>query len=115
MWNTAVGRGGNEWKSRCGIALICRPQPTFTTISWSQQVPLDLLVTMVLSVHDESARIVDTHFCAETTNFASRFEPNRALFEVMISNPYSWKKFFPMVYNMSMFGVICKKSYVFQD
>ena len=39
--------------------------------SWPKQVPLDLLIKMLPSIHNESARIVGTLFCAETTNFAS--------------------------------------------
>ena len=36
-------------------------------------------------------------------------------FDVTISNPYSWKKILSKVYNMSMFEVISKKSYIFRD
>ena len=53
-----------------------------TTVEWQspaifhsraryQKIPLDLLVIMVLSVHEKSARIINTLFCAEMTNFTS--------------------------------------------
>ena len=53
---------------------------TPTTGSWSQQVLLGLLILMVPFVRDKSAQIVGTLFHAKTKNFASRSEPNGALF-----------------------------------
>ena len=67
--------GGGAWLA-CGGAmpLILGGRSPFSneldSSSWSQQVPLDLVVIMVSSIHDENARIVGTHFCAKATNFA---------------------------------------------
>ena len=52
-----------------GIALPS--SATLTFVFGCQLVPLSLLVTMVPSVRDDSARIVGTLFYAEMTNFAS--------------------------------------------
>ena len=56
------------------------PLAIFTTVSWSQQVSLDLLVTMVPFIHDKSVRIVGMYFCDEATNFVSGSELNGAFF-----------------------------------
>ena len=76
-------RRWQQWQqveSRRFLALLRCPPATFTAISRSQQVHLDLLVKMVPSITDKSARIVDTHFCTKTGNFASGSEPNKTLF-----------------------------------
>ena len=49
-------------------------------ISGCQSIPLGLLVIMIPSVHNDSAWIISTLFCTETTYFANWSEPNRALF-----------------------------------
>ena len=70
---------------------------------------------MVVSIHEESAQIVDPLFREKWQNFANRFEPNQALFwgkdleSILVE-----KKWFPRVYNMPKFGVICKKSHFFR-
>ena len=60
---------------------IAPPSPaTPTTESKSQHTHLNLLITIVPFVRDESVQIVGTLFCAETANFASWSQPNGALF-----------------------------------
>ena len=48
--------------------------------AWTRVAMAKLLIVMVLSVHNESSRIVGTLSCAKWQNFASRSEPNGALF-----------------------------------
>ena len=62
------------------LKVISRSNYTFTIVSWSQEVSLDLLIIMVLSVCNESARIINTLFCARATNFVNGSETNRASF-----------------------------------
>ena len=78
------------------------------------QVHLNLLIKMIPSVPDESARIVGMVFREKQQTLLVDLSQTEPYFEVMILNSYLWKKFFLIVYNFPMFEVVCK-NHVFRD
>ena len=56
------------------------PLTNFEGQTGCRKFPLGLLITMVPSVRNESAQIVDTLFYAKRTNFVGGSKPNEALF-----------------------------------
>ena len=73
------------WGSRGGTAVKHHSPATPIMGSWSQQTYLSSLFKIVLSVSDESTRIVSTHFRAKKLCKWIRAEP---YLEVMITNSH---------------------------
>ena len=76
-WNATIYGGGGAWRIAVEKVLKRWSTTIFYGDSWCRRVQHSFLFKMVLSVHDESARIVGMHFCAQkNANFASGFELN---------------------------------------
>ena len=69
----------HAWRGRRFVVADLHPLTCFSNQRECQSIPLDILVVMVPSVLNESARIINTFFHAKYQNFASRSEPNIAL------------------------------------
>ena len=65
-----------------------RPPTSFGSQHGCQSIPLNLLVVMVSSIGDESARIVGTYFHAKTKTLQVDPSQKEPYFEVMILNSY---------------------------
>ena len=112
----AIVGSGELWVGEQWLFGVVPPSSASPTVDLgSQHTHLDLLVKMVSSVPDESARIICTYFRAKTTNFVSGSEPNGALFW---GNDF---KFILVVKNAFQRCLIClclksfAKSHIFQD
>ena len=75
------------------VVLLFSRKPTGK--SWSQNAHHTPLFKMVPFIPDESAQIIDTHFCAKKKTLQVYPSQTDLYFEVTIPNSHSWWKLLP--------------------